>query len=224
MTQLQKNLEQWAPLPLPGGRALRGCFVQIEPYEASHLPGLYAAVAGPSNDDIWTYMPTGPFHDLPSFNLALTEMTEGQGWAVMVIRSLSSGNVVGMASYMRQRPDQGSAEIGMVAHGPAMRRTPMSTEAHFLLARHVFQDLGYRRYEWKCNAANAASHAAAKRYGFTYEGTFRQDMVVKGQNRDTAWYSMIDREWPTLKRRFETWLGPDNFDASGAQITRLGQH
>lgn len=223
MTNDETSLAEWTPRPLPGNAVLQGRFVTIEAYKPPHFDGLFEAVAGAGNDDIWAYMPVGPFHTREAFEAALADMTGPKGWQVMVISCARAGTVLGAASYMRQRPAHGSAEIGTVAHGQAMRRTPHGTEAHYLLAQHVFEGLGYRRYEWKCNAANAASHAAAKRYGFTYEGTFRQDMVTKGRNRDTAWYSMIDSEWPALKARFEAWLDPDNFDADGAQIAQLGQ-
>lgn len=223
MTQDLPPLAHWTARPLPGADAFAGRFVTIAPYAPVHFEGLYSAVAGPSNADIWAYMPIGPFADQAAFRAALTQMTGANGWRTMVISSAQEGQVLGMASYMRLRPDHGSAEIGTVAHGPLMRRTPASTQAHYLLARHVFEDCGYRRYEWKCNAENAASMAAAKRYGFTFEGIFRQDMVVKGCNRDTAWFSMIDRDWPALKARFEAWLNPSNFDARGAQIKRLEQ-
>ncbi|MEM7570046.1 MAG: GNAT family protein [Pseudomonadota bacterium] len=216
-----RDLSQWSDCALPGDRVLTGRLVRIEPLRDAHLSGLYAAVAGPENDDIWRYMPIGPFHDQASFKLAADHWTGPSGWRVMTFMTVSCSTMLGVASYLRLRPDQGSCEIGMVAHGKSMRRRPAATEAHYLLARHVFEDLGYRRYEWKCNASNQASMAAAQRYGFSYEGTFRQDMVVKGENRDTAWWSMLDREWPGLKARFEAWLDPANFDDNGMQRKRL---
>lgn len=222
MTMAPTDLDAWTPRALPGRDVLIGRLITIRPYDQADACALYSAVAGPGNDDIWTYMPVGPFHTLEAFEAALANMTGEKGWQTMVICAAEGDGVLGMASYMRLRPADGSVEVGTVAHGADMQRTAMSTEAHYLLARHVFEDLGYRRYEWKCNSANAASMAAATRYGFTYEGTFRQDMVVKGQNRDTAWFSMLDGEWPALKARFEAWLDPANFGADGRQRQRLG--
>ena len=126
-----------------------------------------------------------------------------------------------MANYMRPDPANGVVEVGGVAHGPAMSRSPLATEAHYLLARHVFDDLGYRRYEWKCHNENEPSKVTAKRYGFSFEGVFRQHMLSKGKNRDTAWFSMIDGEWPVIRAAFEAWLEPDNFDEAGRQKRRL---
>lgn len=223
MTDAQNQLAAWTPRPMPGEAVLRGRFVTVEPYQPAHAPALYAATAGPGNDDIWTYMPNGPYTDLASFAAEMAQCQGPKGWRVMVILSADRVRTLGMASYMRIRRDHGSCEIGMVSHGQEMRRKPEATEAHCLLARHVFEDLGYRRYEWKCNDRNAASMAAAERYGFTYEGTFRQDMVVKGENRNTAWYSMLGREWPQLKARYEAWLDPLNFDGAGQQRARLSQ-
>ncbi|MEM6734000.1 MAG: GNAT family protein, partial [Myxococcota bacterium] len=131
------------------------------------------------------------------------------------------GVPLGMASYMRRDPANGSVEIGAIVHGPGLARTAGATEAHYLLARHVFETLGYRRYEWKCDARNLASIRAAKRFGFTYEGTFRQHAVVKGENRDTAWFSIIDRDWPRLAQGFRAWLDSSNFDQNGNQRQRL---
>ena len=129
--------------------------------------------------------------------------------------------MLGMASYMRIRPEHGSAEVGFVCFSKAMQRTPAATEAMYLMARHLFDDLGYRRYEWKCDNANEKSRRAAERLGFAFEGVFRQDMVMKGRNRDTAWYSMLDTEWPAAKAAFEAWLAPENFDGEGRQRNKL---
>lgn len=133
----------------------------------------------------------------------------------------ATGDVVGMASYMRPDPANGVVEVGSVAHGARMKRSPLSTEAHYLMAKHVFEDLGYRRYEWKCHNQNEPSKITAKRYGFTFEGVFRQHMISKGANRDTAWFSMIDGEWPLIGKAFEIWLSPENFTADGAQKRKL---
>jgi RimJ/RimL family protein N-acetyltransferase len=135
----------------------------------------------------------------------------------------ATGWASGVVSYLRIEPDHGSIEIGHIWFAPALQRTPQATEAIHLLARHAFDDLGYRRLEWKCDAANARSRAAAERFGFTYEGTFRQHMIVKDRNRDTAWFSLLDREWPAARAAFEAWLAPQNFDAEGRQRRRLAE-
>ncbi|VAW07153.1 Acetyltransferase, GNAT family, partial [hydrothermal vent metagenome] len=138
-------------------------------------------------------------------------------------RAVDTGAVLGMASYMRIRPEAGSVEIGCIVFSGALQKTPAATEAMYLMARHIFDDLGYRRYEWKCNDENAASKSAAERLGFQFEGVFRQDMVVKGENRDTAWFSVLDSEWPEVKAGLNAWLAPENFDADGRQRRSLRQ-
>jgi len=135
----------------------------------------------------------------------------------------AGGRASGVASYLRIVPEFGVIEVGNIWFGPALQRTAAATEAIYLLARHVFDDLGYRRLEWKCNALNAASRRAAERFGFTFEGVFREHMVIKGRNRDTAWYAIVDRDWPAIRDAFERWLDPENFDAAGAQRLRLDE-
>ena len=142
----------------------------------------------------------------------------------MIIVDAGAGSALGMASYMRIRQEHGSAEVGCVVFGKALQRTRAATEAIYLMARHIFDDLGYRRFEWKCNEANAASKRAAVRFGFTFEGVFRNDMVMKGRNRDTAWYSMLDSEWSGVKTAFDSWLDPGNFTPEGVQRSRLSAH
>lgn len=151
----------------------------------------------------------------------LEQRSRMDGWQTCIFQSVESGAVVGMANYMRTDATNGVTEVGAVAHGAAMARSPLSTEVHFLMARRVFDELGYRRYEWKLNNRNEASHEAARRFGFTFEGVFRQHQVARGKNRDTAWYSMIDQEWPIAKAAFEAWLDPANFGEKGNQIRRL---
>ena len=196
--------------------------VCLEPLDWSrHGQGLFAAVAGENNADIWDYMPFGPFPESELFQKMLNRAHAEQGWETLVIVDAPSSQVLGMASYMRIREDQGSAEIGCVAFGDKLKRTPQATEALMLMAAHVFDDLGYRRYEWKCNNANQASRRAAERFGFAFEGVFRNDMVTKGQNRDTAWYSIIDSEWMGIRSALAAWLVPANFDQRGRQIRTL---
>jgi RimJ/RimL family protein N-acetyltransferase len=216
------DLSSWTPRPTPGLVALAGTSVRLEPLDwTAHGDGLFAAVGGKANAEMWTHMPVGPFADADALHRMLEARAAHEGWKTMVVRAAPNGAVLGMATYMRIREAQGSAEIGCVAFGPKLRRTRQGTEAFRLMAGHVFNDLGYRRYEWKCNQTNAASKRAAERFGFVFEGVFRQDMVMKGKTRDTAWYSIIDAEWPGLDTAIERWLAPANFAADGRQIRPL---
>lgn len=216
------RLPDWSACDMPGQWPLEGVSSVLEPYQSSdHLAALFEAVAGPGNEDIWAYMPIGPFQDALSLERTLAYTNEKLGWQTLIIRSKSSSTILGMASFMRLRPEHGSAEIGCVAFGKALQRTKEATEAVYLMGRHLFDELGYRRFEWKCDAQNEASKRAALRFGFEYEGLFRQDMVVKGRSRDTAWYAMIDKDWPGRRTAFEAWLSAENFDASGQQRQKL---
>jgi len=216
-----KDLANWTAGAAPQPVSLTGRFVMIEPYVRSvHADALWEAFGGEEINELIRYFPSGPFHN-PNEVCDWLDATVAVGTIVNIFRSRRTGDVVGMGSYMRPDPANGVVEIGSVAHGPAMMRSPMSTEAHYLLAKHVFETLDYRRYEWKCHNENLASKRTAERLGFTFEGVFRQHIISKGANRDTAWYSMIDGEWPALNRAFEAWLSPENFDAEGQQIRRL---
>lgn len=216
------NLKDWTPRDRPGQSLLAGERVVLEPLDWSrHLDGLYTAVASPSVADIWGYMPIGPFRSEAEFQKIFEFVRSDLGWETLVIRKGKSGTVLGMSSYMRIREAHGSAEVGCVAFGPALKRTPEATEAMYLMAAHLFDELGYRRYEWKCHNENTASRRAATRFGFQFEGVFRNDMVVKGKSRDTAWFAMTDEDWPELKGAFEAWLAPANFDSAGQQKRRL---
>ncbi len=215
------DLSHWTPRPTPGLSPLEGQRVRLEPLDpATHATGLFNAVGGEVNAALWHWMPVGPFPTPASIIDFLLAEHAAQGWRTLVIRSAASGDILGMATYMRLREAQGSAEIGCIAFGPRLRRTPEATEALGLMARNVF-DLGYRRYEWKCNDANLASKRAAERFGFTFEGMFRNDMVMKGRSRDTTWYSITDAEWPRLRAALDEWLAPANFAADGAQKRTL---
>ena len=185
--------------------------------------GLFGAIGRPEDAGLWHYLPVPPFETAEAMMGFFRAQAERDGWRPYVFRRPEDGRAVGTATYMRVRPEQGSAEIGFVVFSEAMKRTAMATEAMYLMARHLFDDLGYRRYEWKCDAGNAASQRAARRLGFTFEGTFRQDMVVKGRNRDTAWFSILDTEWPLAKTAFEAWLSPDNFRPDGTQKRGLAE-
>jgi RimJ/RimL family protein N-acetyltransferase len=216
------DLSSWTPRPSPGLVALDGASVRLDPLDwAAHGAGLFAALGGEANAGIWTHMPAGPFAEADALRRMLEASASREGWKTMVARSIPDGAVLGMATYMRIREAHGSAEIGCVAFGPNLRRTRQATEVFRLMAAHVFNDLGYRRYEWKCSQANAASKRAAERFGFVFEGVFRQDMVMKGISRDTAWYSIIDAEWPALDAALGRWLAPANFAADGSQIRTL---
>jgi RimJ/RimL family protein N-acetyltransferase len=215
-----RDLSHWAGCPAPKPVHLEGLYVTLEPYErARHLDALWAAFDGLAINERLRYFPQAAFPDADAFGAWLDAAQVN--WVTLVFRQKADGNVVGMASFMRPDPANGVVEVGSVAHSAAMARSPVSTEAHYLMARHVFADLGYRRYEWKCHNDNAPSKTAAARLGFTFEGIFRQHMVAKGANRDTAWFSMIDGEWPVIEAAFKAWLAPENFDKDGRQRRRL---
>ena len=212
------TLLDWGPCERPCVAALVGEHTRLERLDwPVHSEGLYAAVCGPENADLWRYMPIGPFVDRAEFEQVFEFVSDKFGWETMVIRGRETNTILGMSSYMRIREEHGSAEVGCVAFGAQLKRTREATEAMYLMAAHLFDDLGYRRYEWKCHNENVASKKAAERFGFQFEGIFRNDMVVKGENRDTAWFAMTDQDWPDVKVGFDKWLKPDNFDETGQQ-------
>lgn len=216
-----RDLSIFKGCPAPKPVRLEGRFVVVEPFNrAAHLEALWTGLGGMAINSLLTYFAQPDFNGIEDFDAWLATVQKG-GWVTEVFRDKVTGEIVGMANYMRADPANGVVEIGGVAHGPTMSRSPLSTEAHYLLARHVFDDLGYRRYEWKCHNENEPSKVTAKRYGFSFEGVFRQHMLSKGKNRDTAWFSMIDSEWPLIRASFEAWLSPDNFDEAGRQRRRL---
>jgi RimJ/RimL family protein N-acetyltransferase len=187
------------------------------------LDDLFACMGGTEHADLWTYMFDGPFADRAACAEALNKRQASDDPLFFAIMDAQSNRAAGIASYMRIEPAHRAIEIGGIVFSPALQRKPGATEAMYLMARHVFEDLGYRRYEWKCDALNAPSRRAALRLGFTFEGIFRQHMIIKGRNRDTAWFSMVDSEWPTRKAAFEQWLASDNFDAHGQQKQSLSE-
>jgi RimJ/RimL family protein N-acetyltransferase len=203
----------------PGPVTLEGHFGRVEKLAAArHGAALWDAVRG--DDAIWNYLPYGPFPDAAAFVAwlgARERLEDPYYYAVLA----GDGRAAGVATLMEIRPAMRVIEIGHIIYGTPLQRTPLATEAQYLLARYVFEGLGYRRYEWKCNALNASSRNAALRFGFTFEGVFRQHQIVKGRNRDTAWYSMLDSEWPARKAAFERWLAPGNFDSGGRQRKSL---
>ncbi|WP_117195751.1 GNAT family N-acetyltransferase [Rhizobium terrae] len=206
----------------PGPVTLKGRLLTLETYDRErHLAGLWEALGGADGiNDLLKYFPNEDYASAEDLDRWL-QSVRPSGFVTLIAIENATGKIVGMASFMRPDPKNGVVEVGSVAHGPAMKRSPMSTELHYLMARHVFEDLGYRRYEWKCHNENEPSKVTALRYGFTFEGVFRQHVISRGANRDTAWFSMIDGEWPLLKAAFEAWLAPENFDAEGRQKRRL---
>jgi RimJ/RimL family protein N-acetyltransferase len=199
--------------------------VRLEPLDAArHAPGLFAAAQGPGADPkLWDFLGYGPFADEAEFAAWIRSDAAGDDPLVFAILDAATAEPRGVASYLRISPEQGVIEIGHIWFGAALQRTPAATEAIYLLARHAFDDLGYRRLEWKTDALNARSRRAAERYGFQFEGIFRQHMVVKDRNRDTAWYAMLDHEWPAARNAFEAWLDPANFDSAGRQKRALAE-
>ncbi len=215
-------VENWQGCDAPPRNAMEGTYCRLEPLDlARHAAELYAANSASPDDRYWTYLPYGPFGDEAAYRRWLEESCLGDDPLFHAIIDLESGQAVGIASYLRITPAQGVIEVGHIHYSPLLQRRPAATEAMYLMMRRVFDELGYRRYEWKCNALNAGSRAAAERFGFQFEGIFRQHLVVKGGNRDSAWFSILDREWPGVKAAYETWLAPENFDAEGKQRQSL---
>jgi RimJ/RimL family protein N-acetyltransferase len=202
---------------------LKGRWITLAPLDAeAHAKDLFDGSNGDAErEGVWTYLFNGPFDTLAEFAADVELKAKAADPHYFAILDNASGRAVGYASLMRIDPPNRVIEVGGIMYTPAMQRTPGATEAQYLFARYVFEELGYRRYEWKCNALNAPSRRAAERFGFTFEGIFRQHMIVKGRNRDTAWFAMLDGEWPARKAAYERWLKPDNFDDEGRQRTRL---
>lgn len=211
----------WTPPPRPPRVALAGRYCRIEPLEPDrHAADLHTANQADAEERMWTYLAYGPFATLEDYRAWMLDTCAGDDPLFFAIVDAASGRAVGVASYLRIAPAAGSIEVGHLAFAPALQRTPAATEAMFLLMRQAFA-LGYRRYEWKCDALNAPSRAAARRLGLSFEGVFRQATIYKGRNRDTAWYATIDGEWPALEAAFMRWLDPTNFDEQGRQRQRL---
>jgi RimJ/RimL family protein N-acetyltransferase len=207
-----------APAALPAPVTLTGRYGRVEKLAAAHAPALWAALQ--DDEALWTYMAYGPFADGEGFAAWLAQraaLKDPYAYAIVD----PAERVLGIATLMEIRPAMRVIEVGNIVYSPALQRTPLATEAMYLLASYAFETLRYRRYEWKCDALNAASRHAALRYGFKFEGIFRQHMIVKGRNRDTAWHSMLDGEWPARKANFERWLAPENFTADGRQMASL---
>ena len=207
------------PAQRPGQVTLQGRYGRIEKLMPEHAAELWKVFGG--HDEVWTYISTdGPFATAAEFSAFIAKRAAADDpYAYVIIDT--SDRAVGYFTLLRIEPQMRVIEVGHVLYSPTLQRTPLGTEAQYLLARYVFETLGYRRYEWKCNSLNAASRRAALRYGFAYEGTFRQHLIAKGRNRDNAWFSMLDSEWPARKLSFERWLAPENFDGEGRQKTVL---
>ncbi len=214
-------LPNWMPPPPPPRQPIDGRFCRLEPLDPEvHADALFAANALNANDRSWTYLAYGPFPTVEAYRNWMSKNCQGNDSLFFAIIERSSARPAGVASYLRIAPEAGSIEVGHIHFSPLLKRTRAATEAMYLMMRRVFE-LGYRRYEWKCDALNAASRAAAQRLGFSFEGIFRQATVYKGRNRDTAWYAALDVEWPTLRQAFENWLAEDNFDEYGKQRISL---
>ncbi|MGC9368771.1 MAG: GNAT family N-acetyltransferase [Paracoccaceae bacterium] len=209
----------WTPPPRLGPEAMEGRFARLERLQADrHAADLHRANS--ADAAIWDYLPYGPFSSAAQYHRWVREITAGADPFFYAVKDKATGHFAGVASYLRIAPEAGSIEVGHINFSPELQRGPAATEAMFLMMQWVFES-GYRRYEWKCNALNLGSRRAAQRLGFSYEGVFRQAAVVKGRNRDTAWFAAIDAEWPALKEAFTAWLSPSNFDAEGRQVERL---
>lgn len=201
---------------------LAGKNVWLSRVHPQHARSLFSQSHGAEADPaLWHFLAVGPFVDLDSFALWLETCTQSKDPLYFTIRDVKTSCPCGMASYSRINPTHGVVEIGNIWFGRSLKQTPQATEAIYLLTRYAFDDLGYRRLEWKCDALNEASRRAAARLGFRYEGCFRQHMIIKGRNRDTAWFSIIDKEWPSARAAIETWLAPENFDGEGRQRRSL---
>jgi RimJ/RimL family protein N-acetyltransferase len=209
------------PAPMPGPVTLKGRFGTVVRIDATrHGADLWQAVRG--RDDIWDYIPAGPFADQASFNAYVVACEHNKERYFYTVLD-PDGRAVGFLALMEIRPAMRVIEVGNIIYGAPLQRTPLGTEAQYLITRYAIETLGYRRYEWKCNSLNAPSRRAAERFGFVYEGTFRHHMIIKGRSRDTAWFSIIDSDWPARRAAFERWLAPENFDQAGRQKSKLGE-
>ncbi|KAI1748767.1 acyl-CoA N-acyltransferase [Xylaria castorea] len=207
---------------------LPGRYVTVVGMTDEHIVSLYPHISGEENFYLWDYMLGGPFHELSEFRAAMKAQIDSPDLALYAIiptdqptTPSNTDNVIGCASYMNINIKNCSVEVGSVMFSPKLQKTPAATEAMYLMAKHAFEDLGYRRYEWKCNALNSASQRAALRLGFTFEGIFRQHMIIKGRSRDTAWFAIINGDWPGIKDAFDQWLHPSNFGEGGLQLRKL---
>ena len=218
------SLSDWRGAPFPEAQQITGRYCQLERINAArHAKGLYEAYCEASDFRDWTYLPVGPFETFDAFFVYLKKIEEQTDPMHFAVIDLASMKPVGTFALMCIDPFNGVIEVGHISYSPLMKRTRASTEVMSLVLKYVFEDLGYRRFEWKCDALNAPSREAAERFGFSFEGIFRQAIVTRGRNRDTAWYSIIDGEYPTLRPAYDMWLDEGNFDNQGRQIKRLAE-
>jgi RimJ/RimL family protein N-acetyltransferase len=222
VTHEAPRLDDWLPPPAPARVTLEGRLCRLEPLAVRHATALHEVNSLDVEGRMWEYMAYGPFDGLAAYRAWVEQKAASIDPLFFAIIDRARDAPVGVASYLRIDPPNGVIEVGHLAYSPRLQRSPAATEAMYLMMRHAFE-LGYRRYEWKCNARNAPSRSAAERLGFTFEGVFRQHMVVKGRSRDTAWYSVIDGEWPRARVGFERWLDAGNFDAAGRQRRTLAE-
>ena len=211
----------WTPRPRPPRAAMVGRYCRVEPLDPNrHASDLFRANADDPGG-MWTYLSVGPFEDEASYCAWLSQVAPGDDPLFHAIVDAATGRAVGLAAYLRIDPPNGVVEVGHLQFSPRLQRTRAATEAMYLMMRRAFDELGYRRYEWKCDSLNTPSRSAAERYGFLFEGVFRQAIVYKGRSRDTAWFSIIDSEWPAVSQALQRWLDSANFDAQGRQRARL---
>jgi RimJ/RimL family protein N-acetyltransferase len=212
----------WAPRPRPPRTPMAGRYCRVETLDpARHGHDLWLANGDDTSGAMWTYLSVGPFADEASYHAWLATAAASEDPLFHAIVDVHTGAAVGIAAYLRIDPANGVIEVGHLQFSPRLQRTPAATEAMYLMARRALDELGYRRYEWKCDSLNVPSRAAAERYGFQYEGIFRQAIVYRGRNRDTTWFALVDGDWPAVRDAFERWLDPANFDGEGRQRRRL---
>jgi RimJ/RimL family protein N-acetyltransferase len=219
--RIGKKIDNLPTQRLPELQHIVGQWMQLEPISVPrHGKGLFSSFSG-REEALWTYMPYGPFESEAAFLAWLAERSAARDPWFFAYVNKSTAAPLGMGAFMRADPKNAVIEIGHIWMSPALQKTREATESIFLMMRYAFDTLGVRRLEWKCDSLNAPSQRAAERFGFAYEGIFRQHMIIKGRNRDTAWFAMMDHEWPDVKAAFEAWLKPENFDVAGAQMARL---
>ena len=215
-------LTEWKTALIPPETPMVGLWCRVEPIDPNrHAGSLFESFSKDSGNRIWTYLPYGPFETIGELTEWIRKTCLSSDPLFHVIIDTISNEALGVASYLRITPNVGVIEVGHINYGPRLQKSRAGTEAMYLMMKRVFEDLGYRRYEWKCDALNAASRSAAERLGMTFEGVFRQATIYKNRNRDTAWFSLLDVEWPQMKKAFELWLHPNNFSYDGSQINRL---
>ncbi len=215
-------MPNWTARPRPPRRPIEGRYCRLEPLSvADHTEDLFEAYSADKDGRVWTYLPEEPFDRIERFRTWMEGAAQSADPLFHTIIDAATNKAVGFASYLRIQPEVGVIEVGYISYSLRLQRTRAATETMFLMMRRAFDELGYRRYEWKCDSLNAASRAAAERLGFSYDGLFRQAQVYKGRNRDTAWFSILDGDWPALRKAYEIWLDPSNFTVEGTQRQRL---